>query len=320
MMFPPHELNAPMQPTGLPGGYQPSPFDVCCGRGKKNWNHEGNTIFRRLIRSNVQGYQDAIDKQEKSSIVISIVDTIRSQGGRFLKQDDDKQWYDIGDSQAREKVGHSLRDQVNAQTKQQMKEGSESSSYKRRSPSPETGSPKRPRFAQFAKAKFGRSNSCPARSAPAVSQVAQEQQQLQQVSQQPTLLQSVQQQSLPLAGQVGPSFLSVRHPSLEQMSYGEGSFSLQVPPQESVMSSGILPVVPQHAASSTNWNLIHERTTPEQGRVQMPNFFHPLDASIEPTPIEQMLKTEDGKTDEQKDAGVSEDNLKPMAIPPRPPF
>ena len=34
MMFPPRQLVAPpMKPVPLSNGYQPTPFDVCCGRG-----------------------------------------------------------------------------------------------------------------------------------------------------------------------------------------------------------------------------------------------------------------------------------------------
>ena len=111
-------LRSGMAPEELPKGYRPRPTDVCCGRGKKNWRHHGNATFRRLIHSNVQAYMDATTKHEKTLVVKSIVDIVRSNGGRFLKQGTDGCWHDIGDSQAREKVGHSLRDQVTALSKQ----------------------------------------------------------------------------------------------------------------------------------------------------------------------------------------------------------
>lgn len=309
-MFPPHEHGAPMKPTGLPGGYQPSPYDVCCGRGKKNWNHEGNTIFRKLIRTNVKAYQDATDKQDKSSIVISIVDTIRNQGGRFLKQNDDKQWYDIGDTQAREKVGHSLRDQVNAQIKQQLlQQGSESSPHKRSSPSPESNSPSSPKKPRFQRAPFVRSTSCPETSAAA--QLPQQQQQTFQRQQQ----QSLASQGIPMGGQIVPPVITVRHPSLEQMNPfigGGGGFR-----SFGGMANVILPQVPE-PIESANWRLEPERSTPEQGRLQMPNFFQPLDASFEPTPIEQMFVNEQKKEDEpdQTQSG----DMKQLSLPPRPPF
>jgi hypothetical protein len=87
-------------------------------RRKKNWGHLGNVHFRNVIRINVNRYIDAPTKNDKTLVVISIVDEIRAQGGRFLKDDLYGRWYDIGDAQARDKVGHSLRDQVTALNRQ----------------------------------------------------------------------------------------------------------------------------------------------------------------------------------------------------------
>jgi hypothetical protein len=109
---------APPKATALPVGYIPSSLDICCGRGKKNWNYEGNVTFRNIVQANVSRYIDAPTKSDKTSVVVGIVDDIRSLGGRFLKEDDSGNWYDIGDAQAREKVGHSLRDQVSSQGRQ----------------------------------------------------------------------------------------------------------------------------------------------------------------------------------------------------------
>jgi hypothetical protein len=103
------------KPTTMPDGYIPSDSDVCCGRGKKNWNMTGNVSFRKLIRASVARYMAASLKNEKTAVVISVFDEIRRQGGHFLKQQrhgSSSRWYDIGDAAAREKVGHSLRDQV----------------------------------------------------------------------------------------------------------------------------------------------------------------------------------------------------------------
>mmetsp|Transcript_9085 Transcript_9085/g.19599 ORF Transcript_9085/g.19599 Transcript_9085/m.19599 type:complete len:375 (-) Transcript_9085:122-1246(-) len=106
----------------LPPGYKPGDFDVCCGRGKRHWNHVGNVRFRRMIQTNVERYMDAPLKNDKTAVVVSIVDDIRNLGGHFLKEDLRSNWYDIGDQQAREKVGHSLRDQVSTVNRQKRKE------------------------------------------------------------------------------------------------------------------------------------------------------------------------------------------------------
>jgi hypothetical protein len=67
---------------------------------------------------NVNRYIDAPSKNDKTLVVISIVDEVRAEGGRFLKDDIYGRWYDIGDAQARDKVGHSFRDQVTALNRQ----------------------------------------------------------------------------------------------------------------------------------------------------------------------------------------------------------
>jgi hypothetical protein len=96
---------------------------VCCGRGKRNWNHPGNIQFRILIQSNVQRYIAAPTKSDKTAVVVSLVDGIRAKGGYFLKQSSSSgKWFDIGDHQARDKVGHSLSDQVTSQARQKNKQ------------------------------------------------------------------------------------------------------------------------------------------------------------------------------------------------------
>jgi hypothetical protein len=103
-------------------GYIPSDSDICCGRGKQNWNMTGNLHFRKLIRTSVARYTAAPSKKEKSAVILSVVDEIRGQGGHFLKQRHQQQqngssnccWYDIGAAAAREKVSHSLRDLMNS--------------------------------------------------------------------------------------------------------------------------------------------------------------------------------------------------------------
>jgi hypothetical protein len=117
--------------------YMPTVLDVCCGRGKSNWNHPGNIKFRNLIQSSVERYISAPTKFGKTAVVISLVDGIRAQGGYFLKQNSSGNWFDIGDQQARDKVGHSIRDQVNSQARQKNKhEAIKKKAYKTTTTSP----------------------------------------------------------------------------------------------------------------------------------------------------------------------------------------
>jgi hypothetical protein len=89
--------------TMLPLSYQPGDWDVYCGRGKCNWNHKGNVRFRNLIQSNVQKYIDSPTRNDKTLVVISIVDYVRDRHGHFIKQQENGEYYDIGDAQARDK-------------------------------------------------------------------------------------------------------------------------------------------------------------------------------------------------------------------------
>jgi hypothetical protein len=105
-----------LRPAEMPAGYIPSEFDVCAGRGKTNWNLTGNINFRNMVHASVARYVAASRRNHKTAVVVSIVDEIRRQGGHFFKEQRPNStgvWYDIGDVAAREKVGHSIRDQVN---------------------------------------------------------------------------------------------------------------------------------------------------------------------------------------------------------------
>jgi hypothetical protein len=107
-------------PPGPPfdRSYQPTIRDVCSGRGKKHWNLPGNIAFRNHIQTRVAEYLMRTTKIGKTEMVATIVGELRQQGFQFLKQTKEGHWYDIGDQQARDKVGHSLRDQVTAIRKQ----------------------------------------------------------------------------------------------------------------------------------------------------------------------------------------------------------
>ena len=86
------------------------PVDILCGRDKMSHAHSGNKRFRAMIEKHREEYQNARSRDTKTNITIRLVDHIRQQGGRFLKQDEKTgEWSDLGDSFAREKVSHALR-------------------------------------------------------------------------------------------------------------------------------------------------------------------------------------------------------------------
>ena len=86
-------------------------MDVLCGRDKKSHHHCGNRRFRHIIEMNRLAYQQASTREQKTKLSMDIVGMIRTCGGRFLRESEEKEgeWEDVGDLIAREKVSHALR-------------------------------------------------------------------------------------------------------------------------------------------------------------------------------------------------------------------
>lgn len=85
----------------------------------------GNRRFRLCIENNLQRYNKATSKHERSLVVTSIVDAIRdsrtSEHGGFVRKDvASGRWYEVGDKTAREKVGHALRDAIKLKKREQQ--------------------------------------------------------------------------------------------------------------------------------------------------------------------------------------------------------
>lgn len=84
--------------TFLPEGFKPGDDDVICGRGKKCYNHVGNSRFRQKVATMLDEYSKAKSKLDKSGVLAIVVDRIRadSPGGGFVKQDEKGRWYEVG--------------------------------------------------------------------------------------------------------------------------------------------------------------------------------------------------------------------------------
>ena len=78
-------------------------------------NTAGNKWFRDAVSGSMEEYMKADNRFEKSLVVHSIMDNVKKQGGRFLKKDYSAgKWVELNEPQAKEKVGHAVRDAVNA--------------------------------------------------------------------------------------------------------------------------------------------------------------------------------------------------------------
>jgi hypothetical protein len=104
----------------LSAEFQPSDYSVVCGRGKDSFNHVGNCRFRALVTMFIERYSQASTKVAKSAIVSEIMDVIRQARGNFCKFQRGA-WFEVGDHQAREKVGALLRDLLYTQYRSSAK-------------------------------------------------------------------------------------------------------------------------------------------------------------------------------------------------------
>ena len=100
------------------------PYDILCGRCKTSFNNIGNRRFRVTISLNLQRYLEADTKQKKTKLIISIAQELKyNVGARFLKKNRMGNGYiELSEKQAREKIGHALRDYAVSQQQFTMKE------------------------------------------------------------------------------------------------------------------------------------------------------------------------------------------------------
>jgi hypothetical protein len=91
----------------LPEDFRPLPESVIIGKSRISKDAEGNFRLKSLAATFLDKYAAANTKAEKSKIVSSIVEMVRSTCpiGAFIKQNErDGRWYECPNSVAREKV------------------------------------------------------------------------------------------------------------------------------------------------------------------------------------------------------------------------
>lgn len=83
--------------------------DILFGRGKTVVEHPGNAWFRDLVDRTMLKYE-ACSRMEKANIAEMIVNMVKDAGGRFLKSEDEGDfWEEVDDHTARKKVAHTFR-------------------------------------------------------------------------------------------------------------------------------------------------------------------------------------------------------------------
>lgn len=86
----------------LPPDFMPTAKDVVCARGKEAFLHPGNKRYRDIIDLNLDKYKGAKNKNEKSKLVMEIVEEVRQDApaGLIRYCDVEQLWYEIGDEAA----------------------------------------------------------------------------------------------------------------------------------------------------------------------------------------------------------------------------
>jgi hypothetical protein len=97
----------------------PGHNDVLLGRGKPFNEHSGNVRLRRLVDLHKEEYKMA-RVGEKHTITRKIVESVKSNSGRFLKRDPDGWWVLVSDDEATEKVSHNFRTARSIKTKERQ--------------------------------------------------------------------------------------------------------------------------------------------------------------------------------------------------------
>lgn len=98
--------------------------DIACGRGKGFYNRPGNRIMLNLIHNRVNDYKSG-SKVGKGNILEGIRRECQNQGLRFVKRDG-QQWILMNDKEAKEKVGHAMREALGPSRRPKSKSNSPS--------------------------------------------------------------------------------------------------------------------------------------------------------------------------------------------------
>ena len=106
------------------------PQDIICGRDSKAFNHPGNRQFRSFIAGHLTEYNAATSRTERGIVIQQVLYMVQNElGARFVKKqqgssssDDGYSYVEISAKEAREKVGHSLRDKSVFRNQQQRQQ------------------------------------------------------------------------------------------------------------------------------------------------------------------------------------------------------
>eukprot|EP00339_Tiarina_fusa_P020081 CAMPEP_0117020650 /NCGR_PEP_ID=MMETSP0472-20121206/15677_1 /TAXON_ID=693140 ORGANISM="Tiarina fusus, Strain LIS" /NCGR_SAMPLE_ID=MMETSP0472 /ASSEMBLY_ACC=CAM_ASM_000603 /LENGTH=199 /DNA_ID=CAMNT_0004725925 /DNA_START=94 /DNA_END=693 /DNA_ORIENTATION=+ len=109
----------------LPVDFQPTPYTVLFGRGKKCTQACGNRRLRVTAMMFLDRYAKAETKDQKSEIVTEIQGTVQAScpGGRgaFVRENSEGHWIEVDSIMAREKISQVLRDLLHTKYRSSVK-------------------------------------------------------------------------------------------------------------------------------------------------------------------------------------------------------
>lgn len=97
----------------MPQDFEPGPYEVLIGRGRRCTMHWGNQRFRSMIHDELEGYAAADCKRHKSSIIGRVLGDIKkhSPHAGFVKKDvSSGRWLSLTDAASRVTIAQAFRD------------------------------------------------------------------------------------------------------------------------------------------------------------------------------------------------------------------
>jgi len=84
---------------------------IICGRGKCNYNCEGNTVFRQRVAKYLKSYMNLTTRAMKSDLILHVSEELQNLGMTFMTINDDGiTLKELSPVEARKKVAHRFRD------------------------------------------------------------------------------------------------------------------------------------------------------------------------------------------------------------------
>lgn len=97
---------------------EPAMVDVLLGRGSANSWRTGNAELHRIVDEYMEEYHHTNSRREKGEIIHRVYDRVRTAGGRFLRRaPGTSHFYQVGEAQVKEKIGHTFRDRRKSVTR-----------------------------------------------------------------------------------------------------------------------------------------------------------------------------------------------------------